>query len=531
MIIGFYVTGYTQSQTMKSLKEGVDTLFFQNEERALEISEQGLTIALSKQDTFYLSYFLDQSGELNRKLGNFEVATQQLNACLAVKKNWKNLKDLSITHNNLGKVHFDMGNHDRAFKSFLSAYELMERTENKLGMAFYLNNIAATFDNQRNYPKALEYYGRSLEIKKELGDSSAIAALYLNLGITYSKLNDYSEACRIIEKALLINRELRRNQQICGDLNALGFNYIKLKELLKAKKNLLEAYQLCSANKGVEAQTKVFVYENLGLLFLEMGDLDKALSFNEKGLNLAKKIGAKITLMDGYEIRSRIEEKLGNYSNALVYERLAGVYRDSMINESTINIMNEIEGKYEYHKNKQLIQEKQLLLAQANETNAEIRENRSKWIAIGIGSISLFIIYFIRYLYKKKGSQLIKAQNVLIKERNQNLQQLNKTISEKAEKLKLSSDTKQLILDEIFKSKRENELPDELLSLTQREMEVLSYLALGWSDQEISDQLFISKTTTKTHLRRMYSKLLVKGRAGAVNIAHSYGILGSLDVS
>jgi DNA-binding NarL/FixJ family response regulator len=59
-------------------------------------------------------------------------------------------------------------------------------------------------------------------------------------------------------------------------------------------------------------------------------------------------------------------------------------------------------------------------------------------------------------------------------------------------------------------------------------MEVLSYLALGWSDQEISDKLFISKATTKTHLRRIYSKLLVKSRTEAVNIAHKYDLIGSI---
>ena len=67
-----------------------------------------------------------------------------------------------------------------------------------------------------------------------------------------------------------------------------------------------------------------------------------------------------------------------------------------------------------------------------------------------------------------------------------------------------------------------------MLSLSKREMEVLACLALGNTDQEIADKLFISKSTAKTHLRRIYSKLLVNGRAGAVAIAHKYDIIGNI---
>ena len=59
-------------------------------------------------------------------------------------------------------------------------------------------------------------------------------------------------------------------------------------------------------------------------------------------------------------------------------------------------------------------------------------------------------------------------------------------------------------------------------------MEVLSYLALGWTDEQLAEKLFVSKSTIKTHLRRIYSKLLVRGRAEAVAIAHKHNIVGEV---
>lgn len=56
-------------------------------------------------------------------------------------------------------------------------------------------------------------------------------------------------------------------------------------------------------------------------------------------------------------------------------------------------------------------------------------------------------------------------------------------------------------------------------SLTKREFDVLKLLTLGSSNQEISEKLFISLPTVKTHLRKINNKLDAKNRMEAVMIA------------
>ena len=55
---------------------------------------------------------------------------------------------------------------------------------------------------------------------------------------------------------------------------------------------------------------------------------------------------------------------------------------------------------------------------------------------------------------------------------------------------------------------------------TKRELEVLNLVALGHSSSRISQQLFISRDTTKTHIRNIYSKLDVNRKADAIEIAY-----------
>lgn len=55
--------------------------------------------------------------------------------------------------------------------------------------------------------------------------------------------------------------------------------------------------------------------------------------------------------------------------------------------------------------------------------------------------------------------------------------------------------------------------------LTDRESEILDYLAKGFLYKEIASELFISKETVKTHIHNIYDKLHVQNRTEALNKA------------
>ncbi|MBB5965450.1 DNA-binding NarL/FixJ family response regulator [Planomonospora venezuelensis] len=63
------------------------------------------------------------------------------------------------------------------------------------------------------------------------------------------------------------------------------------------------------------------------------------------------------------------------------------------------------------------------------------------------------------------------------------------------------------------------------VSLSRRETEVLSLVARGLTNAEIGRELFISETTVKTHLLRIFGKLGVSDRTAAVTTALDRGIL------
>jgi len=73
--------------------------------------------------------------------------------------------------------------------------------------------------------------------------------------------------------------------------------------------------------------------------------------------------------------------------------------------------------------------------------------------------------------------------------------------------------------DEIDKAKIEE------LRISKREYEVLNLINMGYSNQEISQHLFISESTVKSHVSSLFSKLEAKRRTQAIKTAKELHII------
>ncbi|MCR6487315.1 response regulator transcription factor [Amycolatopsis sp. OK19-0408] len=65
----------------------------------------------------------------------------------------------------------------------------------------------------------------------------------------------------------------------------------------------------------------------------------------------------------------------------------------------------------------------------------------------------------------------------------------------------------------------------ELPSLTDRELEVLRFVATGATNAGIAAELRVSEATVKTHLNRLMAKLGISSRAQAVVVAYETGLV------
>jgi DNA-binding CsgD family transcriptional regulator len=66
--------------------------------------------------------------------------------------------------------------------------------------------------------------------------------------------------------------------------------------------------------------------------------------------------------------------------------------------------------------------------------------------------------------------------------------------------------------------------PAAQLGLTRREVEVLALVAVGRSNRQIAQALFISPKTAGVHVSNILAKLGVAGRVEAAAVAHRLGL-------
>lgn len=93
------------------------------------------------------------------------------------------------------------------------------------------------------------------------------------------------------------------------------------------------------------------------------------------------------------------------------------------------------------------------------------------------------------------------------------------------EALLAPSITKRLI-EQFADSRARPELSqDRLASLTERELEVMTLIGRGFSNQEIADELFIAQQTVKTHVSKILAKLGLRDRVQAVVLAYDTGLV------
>ncbi len=85
-----------------------------------------------------------------------------------------------------------------------------------------------------------------------------------------------------------------------------------------------------------------------------------------------------------------------------------------------------------------------------------------------------------------------------------------------------AQDVKDEYMKNVFSVSKEKEAP---FQLSRREKEILKYISMEYTTQEIADKLFISQNTVNTHRKNLLSKLNAKNTAGLVKYAFQNGLM------
>ena len=497
----------------------VDITMYSKPNIALDYALQAFELSSKLNDTTLTFTSANNIGIIYNERGDYKNARRYFTKSLDLLNN--DSVNLARTYGNIGNSYNYESDSEQAIVYYLKSLKIFEALNNEGGMSLVYGTIGNLYLSTKDYKHALENYKQAEKLFLKLDNQGGLATVYMNMGVIYRDGDKkYNLAISNFEKALKIYKAFSFQRGVAQCEANIAESLSNKGNYKESTKRLVKALNVFHESKNYNEEVLALI--RIGDNFTNLKDLFQAQEFYNKAYNIAVEEESIKNIESSSKSLYQNYKAQKDYPKALAYFETFQTHHDSLYNIEKEKRVQELLTKYDTEKKEKEIQKQQFEIEKGqlllSKKEAAIRFYLILTVLITAGLLLIAFAYF----QKRRINILLKGQNALIEKQNKALAK-DKTIL--SENLKDKSD----ILDRIYTDKKSTELPSELLSLSKREMEVLSFLALGWTDKEISEKLFVSVSTTKTHLRRIYSKLLVKGRAGAVAIAHKHNIIGGVD--
>lgn len=436
------------------------------------------------------------------RLGQYDSAFYYINQCIKHDSinspNDKYLKSLKTK----AEIHLAIGNTEAGLNYLMHSLDLSIKGENKNLQAILLLRIGRVYMNVEEFSTAETYMDQALSIYNPLQDSVEIALVNYRKTILYLKWNKLIKATESNSTALSYCTK-EQNQGLFGQLVMHKAELLlKNEDFEKAKSKSDEAYLIYKNNHQKSELAKVYLFWSE--LYQKTHDYNKSIQWIDSALALTNFFHDPLIRINIYHQKALISKLNGDENDYNKYNNLYSNIKDSVVGIKSLRAVLDREMDL-------AIVQSEKELAELNKAleNVESDSKRSK-IFYAIIILSSLLIFSLILTVRKKRSR------IKLEEKEKNEEQL-------AAELK----KKQAILKEIEATGQvpKQVLPAHFEKLSTREKEVFDLLVDGLSDKEISEKLYISLATVRTHVRHIYEKFHIKSRMEAKDISLKYRVL------
>lgn len=370
----------------------------------------------------------------------FKLANE-INYSLGIAENSASIGDFYVVSDSLNEA--------KAY--YIESIEYFQQLEMFFDAANILKIVGNIYLSQNNYSEALIYYQESQRLSEENDFQTILPHLYNNIALIYNALDEKEKSLEYFNKAYEGFKAQSLKREMAFVLFNLGDYYYEEKNIVKADeyyrktldifietKNLIDAasvYAVLSNNSfnkgryelsleylqkgydlyrqqsmpysGPKSLVKVRLLAYLGRTYSSLGKTSLAINYLNEAMDLATQ-NNYLTWIEfcAYEM-STIYEKKGDTKQALNYFKIYEQFGDSILNESSIKKITQLEMQYAFDEN---IKEREL-----EASRKETEQQRKEFIYLIILIIGLFVTAFAILLYI---NQRNKASKVELQKKN-----------------------------------------------------------------------------------------------------------------
>ena len=345
-------------------------------------------------------------------LGDLGKSTNYFTLCYNLSAKYKINKEALSSLNSIGYNYFELGDYSTALIQLDKALKLGKQLNDEASIAITETYIGQINGKLKKYPTAIKYYNESLIHFKKVGKFKNEAIIYNNIGNCYLEENKYDSAIYWFNKSFELSAEKNYTKGIALASSNAGLAYLDKKEYPKAEQKLILAYTKYDSLQN--DLSLVIVCTNLIRLYTETNQLNKAIPYAKTGEKLASKIGSFEQQVNLYSSLSNMYAAKQEPVEALKYAKLQMQFSDSLANENSQRIQNEMTTRFETEN----LNDKITLLTSTNKLkDAEIEKKKTQqylFIVLVFGSIIIIGLLFFVLRTKNKSQKQLVQQNKII---------------------------------------------------------------------------------------------------------------------
>lgn len=524
------IDGYEGKQKVDALNKLAVSIFNQEPKESEEYARTSLHLA---KELVYLegqAEALKVIGSLFNSRFELKEGRKVLNEALVLAKKASYQHGVATINYSLGSNYFKSGLDDLAIKCYIEGLEYARRL-NHVGLQMSnLLNLGILKAEIGEYEEAEKYIYEGIELS-EAGNNFYNTGHFIGtLGNIQFDIGNYAMAEKYQLEALGIVKNIKAKLLLVTSWTQLGRVYTKLNQEKKALLYLDSAQEL-SVELG-NKRNYVSILRHRADTYLEFDKYEESmLTLNQA---LAMKEGYRESpyiRKDLYAIGVTLNEKIGNFKEALDFHKLLLTLKDSLLSEQNFDRVTEINAKFNFDQ----LRNKAEAEKQLNQINRLKINQRNLIILILtiVVVVSLFFFLLNRRRFKQKLLIAHKDQLLLEREsqlKNYELMAQNEKINFYVEELskierESAEGTNESRLIELLKASNSHALdwaefkmafdqkfPKffkqlESHQLSTNEQRLSSLIRIGLSNKEVSRVLSISPNSVAKAKSRLAVKM------------------------
>ncbi len=334
--------------------------------------------------------FFDQTGNPRRLMlvffekanyhfhrGVYDKAMIEFNQALECAVQVNDIENQASILNNIGECYLFMNRNSLALDYTLRALKIRQELNKTMPIGLSLSNIARIYNNLGDNERSLEYGLQALNALKDSGQITYYANTLNTVGITCYCLKQYDQALDYLNQSLEIKRNQHDPLRISNTLNGIGNIYLELGDYEQALHYHTEAYELRKKHQALELMSRS--EGRLAFIAFRTNQYDKAELLCRSAIDRLQNDNR--LLLELYELAADIYESKHNFVESCRYRKMLLSRFKEFTEEDNLRQLAEMRTKFELEQKEretELIKEKNRELEEKNKTITAQKEDMDK---------------------------------------------------------------------------------------------------------------------------------------------------------